>query len=225
MTVLPKIPIAVLALSGATTAALAMTYSFRTHAQPPQASALLPKIAASDYVLIGRVVATKAVLNRLLDERNLNANVGGTVYQVEVERLVCARSDLRPGIPRPKIARVAVFQRRDEPYERRAQWRPGSAFLAFVSAQPRQDQLRARYRLDEDEVYYEASDGLNGLFLAAEVAPTVDQLGRLCATLEPPAAADKIGRLERLAKADEELAPVAGQAIQTIRAHERQQAP
>lgn len=203
----------------------------------PQATKLVSLIQSSDYVVVARLEKRHYASPRLTDDdiaaRTHRVSPGesqdtgllytvqlpdlssfGTVVDLSVDRVLCARTDFLPSVRRPTLDRLLVFQTRD--HRQQPMWgREGETFLAFLAARKDQADILQHYELSAGAAYYEAVDGVRGVLPASMKATAV--VTKICTALEPLDVADKVKRLEKLRRKDKDLAEAAAQAIAHVR--------
>lgn len=152
--------------------------------------------SASDVIVIGTVIRAQGIAKRLdpsikiLDD--LSKTLGGRLYTISVEAVMCAQTDFIPGVARPNLAgkNIFIFIERDAPMYRdgneREDFIVNARYLIALVAKPAQADLPVVYQLDAGQTYYRSLDGRNGVFsLADDKLPMLDILRRFCEALQP----------------------------------------
>lgn len=186
---------------------------------------LIRYVSASDFVVIGTVSAPSAIGKRLTEKESreltdLGKTLGGYLYPIRVDTLLFARTDLQPGVNRPRLqgAHLLVFKKRDSRFFQEEVYQEGQQVLIFLTALPDQKALSKEYLLKGDKTYYEAFEGKKGLIsISAERRPWLTRLQQLSEALRPADPKKKIERLQRLSAAsDVDLKEGARAAIRII---------
>jgi hypothetical protein len=173
------------------------------------------KVLDSDLIVVGSVIKREGVAKHLNREQvkkvdDLSKTLGGTLYTIEVESLVCAKSDLKAGAVRPQIARkdVYVFVKRDAPMfqngNRREEFREKERYLVLLTAIPEQAALVENYSLDPKNVYYRAVNGESGVIsIPDDKNRVLSDLRRFCGALAPSDSDGKLKLLDLLKRSSE----------------------
>ncbi len=213
---------------------------------PPEddLSDLYPRAVASRFVVIGTVVKTDGVsqrmtselLRRVKDERDLSLALGGGLYTIRVESTVCRQTDFRADAYTSSEApqTVYVFLPRDEPMFVNGHQReilvPSQRYLLFLAAAPSQVRQKwiESFQLDPKQDYYrgeELSRGVVPLFRQTGVGftpmqpPVLEKLAQLCGAVRPPRVEEKLAALKLLASSgDPALQKEAEAAANALRA-------
>jgi hypothetical protein len=188
--------------------------------------------SSSDFVAIGTVTNSQAVLNRLTDKEmgenfDLGKVIGGMLYTFQVEDLICAKTDFMPGVMRPfmKGKDFLIFLRRDTPMHENGHGRERlldkHRYLMFLMALPKQEELPKKYSLEKGQRYYRVFEGQDGLIpLEDDNLPLLLKLRQFCEALSFVDADQKISLLSDLTQSpDPELRQSAKSAIELVRAN------
>lgn len=204
-------------------------HSTRHHTSVSVGQELYYLVSSGEFIGVGRVTGVSPAGKRLTAEElqsldDLSKTLGGEVYTFHVEALVCARTDLQPGVLRPKIEGRDryVFQRRDENFYDKAHYQVGQRYLMVFVPLANQQTLQKKYKLTHDVIYYEAfeesfDEGRGLVPLTDANLPWINKLRIFCQALAPLGREQKLRALRSLStSSDYELRESARKAIANI---------
>lgn len=231
-----------------TATAWAATGQIDTERIPPEQDTndLYLRAAASRFVVIGTVTKTDGVsrrmtpelLHRVKAEGDLSLALGGVLYGIRIENVVCRQTDFESEAHTPLEApqTAYMFLPQDEPLfvngHRKETLLQGQRYLLFLVAAPPQVQRKwvALFQLDPKQNYFRGQDlsrGLVPLFrqtakgFAPTRPPVLDKIVQLCKAVRPPHFEQKLAALKKLASSGDPVlrreAEVAAQALQAQR--------
>ena len=201
-------------------------------------SNLFERAAASRFVVVGTVTQIDGVTKRLTKDLetkikadgNLSLIVGGPLYVIAVESIVCRQEDFlvkstgSSAVPK----QVYVFVPRDEPEwvdgKEREVFSPGERYILFLTLpdQKTLDRWITIYDLDPQRPYFRGEQRGRGVVpLKPKAGHILDQVSRLCGAMRPPELAQKLTALKDLENSGdpvlEEEARVAEKKLRTAK--------
>ena len=179
----------------------------------------------SDVIATGTVSARTPRGKRLTEQEllkldDLSKALGGVLFTLDVDELLCVKTDFTPGVRRPQVPnkKLLIFKKRDSRFFSSEQYALGHRYIAFLKVLPGQEQLVKEYQLDSGPVYYEAFEGKTGLVDLPADDSFLTSVKAFCQALAPTSGGAKIRLLDRLAQsADPGLKDSATQASSLVR--------
>lgn len=181
---------------------------------------LYRRVAASRFVVVGTVVESEGVTKRMTPEvtekarTDLGAALGGSLYRIRVEDVVCRQSDLAPAVTGaaevPQV--LGIFVPRTFATFPDEVLLPQRRYLLFLVVPREQEAWIKTFQLDPAQTYYRTEEGYRGAIPLAQPAagqpapaepPVLDKIRRLCQAMKPSKRADKLAALNKLAKSDD----------------------
>jgi hypothetical protein len=185
--------------------------------------------SASRLTVIGTVASSQGIGRRLTEQQrrdldDLSKTLGGSLYTIRVESIVCAQTDFERAMPRPQLTNgsLLIFQERDAPLYtgdyRRPDYLVKQRYLLFLTAIPDQDKLPVNYDLEAGQTYYEAVKGEKGVIpLPDDKLRLLTNLKLLCEAVRPVELPLKLKHLHDLRRSsDPDLRQSAEEAIKSL---------
>lgn len=205
-------------------------HATRHYAPIPVGQKLYYLVSSGDFIAVGRITGISAVVKRLTAEerksmKDLGEDYGGEVYTFHVEALLCARTDLQPGVLRPKIDErdLYIFQSADEEMMvNQAHYQVGQRYLMVFVPMTNQERSHKKYMLKADVIYYEAFEETfeleRGLVPLTDAnLPWFNKFSTFCQALAPLGREQKLRLLRPLStSSDYALSESARRAIAHI---------
>ena len=185
---------------------------------------LYRRAAASQLVVVGTVVASEGVSKRTTEElvqsvkteSDLSLMVGGSLYTIHIEDILCREADFRTEVstPHPTPQTLYMFVTRDEPLyvdsHRREALVAGQRYLLFLVTPPTRvvQNWITSFQLNPKHDYYrgeELSRGVISLSQDAHDPKLLQRVTQLCGALKPANITDKLAALKKLSTSDDPL--------------------
>jgi hypothetical protein len=221
---------------------------------------LFRRASASRMVVIGTVVKSEGVSRRLSQAESLerfkpregektaivslNGLVGGSLFEIRINDLVCEQSDFALGAKEGSESggrlgqTVPLFVPRDEPLWENGNQKEflfeGHTYLLFlvVPDSRKQREWVGSFQLDPTRMYFrgeERSRGLVPLILPSaenpnpEQPPVLDKVRQLCEAVRPSTIEEKLAALDKLVSSDDPVlqreAKLAMNALRAVLPH------
>jgi hypothetical protein len=190
-----------------------------TERVPPgqDSSDLYRRAAASQIVVVGTVAASEGVSKRMTDqliqrvkaEGDLSLALGGTLYTIHPEDILCRQADFKTEMAKPLATpqTLYMFMARDEPLfvdsHRKETLVVGQRYLLFLVAPPSHvlQNWISSFQLNPKYDYYrgeELSRGVVPLSQDANDPKLLERVTQLCGALKPTNLTDKLVALRKL---------------------------
>jgi hypothetical protein len=195
---------------------------------------LYRRLSKSDFVVVGTAVDETAVNRRVQTKTpSLDADIGGVLYTISVERTVCRSIDVDPNATADpgKVSTIYIFVPRDEtPYtggRRLESLTKRGRYLLFLIKSQEQKQWIDSYQLNAQHTYYRAEERSRGVVqlekhgrndkTVTKQPSILAKVTQLCEALRPPKVDEKLAALNKLAASrDPILRREAREAIKDI---------
>ncbi len=189
---------------------------------------LYQRVASSRFVVVGKLVKSLGITKRMTPElvekmkTSLDAAVGGALYVIHVDSVVCRQGDFQPdskvSVAQPSTVRI--FVPRDEAWFTDGQMKEGlisgRRYLLLLKT-PGPEQVAKwtkTYQLQTNSEYYRTEQGSRGVVPMASGnlnelgggEPLVfDKVSKLCQAVRPPTKSEKLKALKTLTESSDEV--------------------
>ncbi len=201
---------------------------------------LYKRAAASQFVVVGKVIKTEGIGEHWTQELNdrikaandLRVARMGILYVIEAEKTVCRQTEFRvvPSEPLVVPKTIYVFLPKDEPAwvngQMREEFVTNQRYLLFlIPLEPKiADRWFKIYDLDPHLSYFRGEQLARGVVsLNSDGSGVLDKVTRLCDAMRPPGISEKLSALANLANSgDPVLEHEAQEAEGSLRTEDQQ---